>query len=44
MSIWVAYNDYGDLIAEHCSYWGLVALVEALGYEAEDVYIGRAAA
>lgn len=42
MYVYVAYNKFGDLVAEHCSYWSLVWLLEAMGYDPEmDAFIGR---
>ncbi len=39
--IYVAYNDYGDLIAESCTYQGLLWKIETAGYFEDEVVIGR---
>lgn len=39
--IYVAYNDYGDLIAESYTYHGLLRKIGARGYYEDEVIIGR---
>lgn len=41
MSIYVAYNMHGDLISEASSYAGIIQQVEWLGYDLDDVLIGK---
>jgi hypothetical protein len=41
VSIRVAYNGYGDLVAESHSYASLVWRVEAAGYDECEVLIGK---
>lgn len=38
--IWVAYNEYGDLIAEAESEQRLLTLVDRLGYREDEVIYG----
>lgn len=37
----VAYNEYGDLVAEASSMDKLLDQIEFLGYEEDEVFIGR---
>lgn len=41
MTIWVAYNSYGDLVAEGMTYEALLAGIFVAGYESYEVFIGR---
>ena len=42
MIVYVAYNEYGDLIAEAYDYDRLLQKVENMGYDLRRVLIGRA--
>lgn len=39
--LYVAYNSYGDLIAESCSYNALLRKIRGAGYFEDEVVIGR---
>lgn len=41
MSIWVAYNSYGDLVAQADTYGRLMAYIEWAGYYDDEVIIGK---
>ena len=40
MKVWVAYNDFGDLVADAYSYQTLAATLDSLGYAWDEVIIG----
>ncbi len=41
MSMWVAYDAYGDLIASRCSYGLLLYVLHSRGYDLDDCLIRR---
>lgn len=39
--LWVAYNGYGDLVAEAYSYESLMSRIRNRGYDEDECFIGR---
>lgn len=41
MTVWAAYNDWGDLVAEAYTQNDLLRFLASVGIDEDEVYIGR---